>query len=393
MFEKLLEEVTGAMSTTKKADFDAFNDEIDKATTWLTCRNTNLELKYMPRKAGETTALTGWCYSSVDVLSKFEETGGLYLVIGIDEPQPIRIPVNATTTPFTMDDRAGVRSKLLADFFNKGLTEDYVELINRGFQFYNDKVKILVRGGYVQAIHTGKYYTFSHEDLFGIADKHMKNYAGSKFIKASYTNERTTADYAVCGSKDTFFAKYADAWKTAGLPEKLLNMSFPVLTFSTGDTGKFPVSITPKLFIGDGVFPLGTALSIKHTSSLTPTALEEKAKLAFANLQEGLISIEDMIKLQLCHPYAVFVKAATKVGITAKAKAAISVVLENFKDNYVQGVDDITAFDIYYSICEMIHFREFQELSDPTKLQVMESFNRLLQIRWKELDFSGREEF
>lgn len=390
MFEREIEKNLTVIDFRDKLDFDTFVEDLEDNTQWLEEKAGNLQVKYAKAASGVT--LYGvWDLTSPLAKSAFEGTGGYYLEISGANTR--RIPINAETAPFTIDDRAGVRSKLLADYFGKGHPEAYTGLVNDGLHFYNETIKILVRGGQVHAMHTKKYCTMPQKEIFEIAESLMTKYPSGDFVSGQFATERTYAKYEVCDNEDTFFERYSKAWIDAGLPEKMLEQSRPVLTFSTGDTGKYPVAITPQLQIGSAVFPLGTTITVKHTKSLTAKQVEESATLAFSNLQKGLTSVEEMLQIQLKHPYAVFVKAASKTGITTKAKGAITAVLENFKDNFIQDVDDITAFDVYYSICEIQHYDEYSELKSATKLQVMEALNRLIQIDWEAIDLAGREEF
>ena len=359
-------------------------------TVWSSADMEDMHIAY--HNPGDMLPSGEFAHSRDDVIRAFKEQGGYYLVINRGFGN-VNIPICIKTCPFTMDDRAGIRSKLLSDYLAGGSTEDYAALINRGFSYYTGKVKILIRGGYVLAIHSDKYNDFSQDLLFGLVNIHMKSYEDAHFIDGDYDLERTIVNYAVCESGDKFFESYEDAWKKAGMPENILRQCYPVLSFATGDTGRYPVTITPKLYLGSSVLPLGSQVSIKHTSKLTSENFEQKARLCFANMKDGLESIEGMIKTTLLHPYAVFVKVATRAGITGRAKVAITKCLENFKDMYDKDVDRISAFDVYYSICEMVHLEEFKALSESTKLMVEESFNRLLQIDYAKLDYAGREEF
>ena len=375
---------------TTKDEFKELLSELDQESSWREVYRPEISIAYHSK--GDELALGDWLYSDEDTLKKFKEDGGFYLKLNSIYVKG-NIPILIDSCAFTMDDRAGAKSRLLSDYLEEGYTEEYASLINEGLKFYQGKIKMLIRGGKLIAMHSEKYHDFSQGALFTLAENHMKAYAESHFLGATYTLEKTTADYAVCGSGDDFFKSYSDAWKHAGMPELMLRECYPVLSFATGDTGKCQVTITPKLYLGSSILPLGSELSIKHTSKLTEENFTEKARLSFASMTEGLSSIEDMIGTKLLHPYAVFVKAATRAGITSKAKTAITRCLETFKDMYDPDTDRISAFDVYYSICEMVHLEEFDLLSGSTKLQVEESLNRLLQIDYRALDYPGREEF
>ncbi len=389
MYKELIRDERPIHVTTE-SDFSELLKELTEETSWRDAFRDEICIAYHGKD--QMLPLGDWLYASSESLEKFKEEGGFYLKLNSSYVKG-NIPVLIASCAFTMDDRAGAKSRLLSDYLEGGYTEEYAELVNEGLKFYPGKIKMLIRGGKVIAMHSEKYHDFSQSQLFTLAENHMKGYAGSHFLGATYTLEKTTADYAVCGAGDDFFKNYSDAWKAAGMPELMLRECYPVLSFATGDTGKCQVSITPKLYLGSSILPLGSELSIKHASKLTEENFTEKARLAFASMTDGLSSIEDMIRTTLLHPYAVFVKAATRAGITSKAKTAITRCLETFKDMYDKDTDRISAFTVYYSICEMVHLEEFDLLSDSTKLQVEESFNRLLQIDYRALDYPGREEF
>ena len=390
MFEKDIERDT-ALNFTKEAEFTKFTEELNAQSSWFTGYRAS-ELEVVPVKSGSAALpKSEFVYSSAETVNEMADKGGLYLKIG----GGIKIPINLSTAPFTMDDRAGARCKLVSDLFNMQSYEKYAEILNEGFTTYGSMaVKMLMRGGRIHAIHTNKYVDLSQNEFRRIVQTYMNtNFPTSSFISAGYTAERTYFDYAVCQSRDSFFSAYAEAWIKAGLPEPMLKKSYPILSFSTGDTGKQAICITPKLRIGNGNFPLGTELSIKHASSAREDIIVQKCTQVFSEMQEGLNTIEDMLKIELVHPYAVFVRAAMETGIVGKAKAAISAVLDNFKDFYIQGTDTVTAFNVYYEMCQIENYGEFEQLSAATKLQVLEALNRLIKLNWRKLDVSGREEF
>lgn len=389
MFEREIERDT-ALNFFDETKFQQLLDDLNDQSFWMPVKAAFLQL--VAYKSGTSLSpMSGFLYTSKEVLDEMSLTDGLYLLV----EGSIRIPINLETAPFTMDDRAGARCKLLSDLFNSQDYEKYAMFLNEGFSTYgNMMVKILVRGGRVHAIHTNKYVDLEQKAYYKIAKNFMShNFPTSRFISAGYTAERTAFEYSVCESRDAFFSAYAEAWVKAGLPEPMLRKSYPMLSFSTGDTGKQAICISPKLKIGSGSFPLGTELSIKHASSAKEDVIVEKCSQAFSEMQEGLNTIEDMLKIELIHPYAVFVKAAVETGIVGKAKAAIAAVLDNFKDFYIQGTDSVTAFNVYYEICQIENYSEFEQLSGATKLQVLEALSRLIKLDWRKMDVTGREEF
>lgn len=391
MFEKEIDNLK-SLEFDNEADFNQFLQELTPKTAWLVQAASFMEVVAVEPGAYHISSLGGWDYSTPDQVDKLCRNGGIYLVI--KRNPDIRIPINIATCPFTLDDRCGAKSKLLADLLGSRNFERYADFINTGFDFYaKQTLKVLVRGGSVLAMHTIKYFDFNQQLFFENANDFMKVFPSSCFVKAGYDVERTYARYRVCNSADPFMEKYAQAWAKAGLPQPLLKKSYPMLEFVTGDTGKQTLTIIPYLQIGRDKFPLGTELSLKHSSKATASAVKEKANAAFAAMQKGLISVEEMIKTELHNPYAVFVRAGLETGIPSKAKVAITAVLNNFKDYYRQGVDKVTAFDVYYEMCQIEHFAEFEELSSGTKMQVLEGLNRLVNLNWAKIDVAGREEF
>lgn len=391
MFEREIRDNT-ALDFDKETRFEEFALDLNNESAWLSEKLSQLEV--VPVEAGETLLLSDFIYTESGIVSELEDNGGLYLNINASSGG-FKVPILIDIASFTLDDRAGARCKLVSDYLNNGMIKEYAKALNAGFRMYSgNSVKILVRGGKVHAIHTNKYKILPLHLLFSTAKEYMRNnFPTSSFRAAGHSVERSFFDFSVCKSTDTFFAAYVDAWIKAGLPEGILKQSYPLLTFSTGDTGKETICITPKLKIQQGYFPLGTSFSIKHASSATEVRFKEQCEKAYSKMQEGLTSIEDMLKIELAHPYAVFVRAATQTGIVTKAKASISAVLNNFKDFYDADVDVITAFDVYYNICSIENFPEFEQLNPATKFQVLESLYRLLQIDWKKIDVSGKEEF
>ena len=378
MFKKELEKRDCYLSFKDENEFAEFVMYMNKKDIWLRDLSCRLSLKHVDKGVDpRTIAGPGVFYSSQEVLDEISRTGGVMMQRSCNTSSSEFGAVNLDNAQLTLDERAGAKCKLVSTYASRGRYDRYACIISEGFKFFNASVIYLIRGGWILAVHSGKYKIFPQEDVFLLAADHMRrNHPQSKMLYAEYTHDRTIASYQVCSTQSEFMKSYSEAWKKAGLPEAILENTYPVLNFSTSDTGRYPVAVTPVLKIegrrgaDTGCFPLGTSLEMKHNSKASAAAFVENANLAFANLKEGLVTLQEMLEIELNHPNAVFVKTASIIGITSKAKAVIKEVYMDFKDDYYDA-DKVTAFDVYKKICEIQLYKSFKSLAEGTKMQIL----------------------
>ena len=399
MYKKELEKRDCYLSFKDEDEFAEFLIYMNKKDFWL--RELSCRISFKPLEKGmdpKILAGPGVFYSTEEVLEDVSRTGGVIMQRSCNTSSSEFGAVNLDVAQLTLDERAGAKCKLVGTYASRGLFDRYACIVSEGFKFFNSTVVYLVRGGWILAVHSGKYKIFPQQDIFLIAADYMqRKHPESKLLKAEYTHDRTFASYKVCSTQSEFMKSYSQAWEKAGLPMSILENTYPVLNFSTSDTGRYPVSVTPVLKMegrkgaATGLFPLGTSLEMKHNSKACAEKLIENANLAFSNLKEGLLTLQEMLEIELNHPNAVFVKTASIIGITSKAKGVIKEVYMDFKDDFYDA-DKVTAFDVYKKICEIQLYKSFKDLAEGTKMQILEALYRMLQIDWKKIDHPGAEE-
>jgi len=399
MYKEELEKRNCVLSFETEEEFAKFLVYMTDKDIWI--REMSCRISFAPLVKGtdlRSILGPGTIYSSQDVLDDISATGGIVMRRSCNTSSSEYGPVNLDFAELTLDERAGAKCKLVGTYAANKLFDRYASIVTEGFKFFNNSIIYLVRGGWILAVHSGKYKVFPQQDAFLIAAAHMKkSHPESEFLKAEYTHDRTVASYKVCSCDSDFMKAYGEAWKKAGLPASMLENTYPVLNFSTSDTGRYPIAVTPVLKMtgkkgaASGTFPLGTSLEMKHNSKASPDKLVENAKYAFSNLKEGIMTLQEMLEIELKYPNAVFVKTASIIGITAKAKGVIKEVYMDFKDDFYYA-DKVTAFDVYKKICEIQLYKSFKDLSEGTKMQILEALYRMLQIDWNKIDHAGAEE-
>lgn len=299
--------------------------------------------------------------------------------------------VNHLTSPLSLLERGGIKCKLASEYEGKDLNA-YASLVNQGISYFGKNLRILIRGGQLMAAHTTKYNSLSQEIIFDAAKDYMQlHFPEGKFLDAVYTPDITDATYSICNGNDAFLKEYANDWIDAGLPKGLLDKTYPVLIFSTSDTGRYPLSIKPRLYIGKAQYPLGTDVEVKHTGRALINEMNSYADQAYTKINQGINSVRDMLTHEINHPYATFVKVSSKVGLTKKIKTCMQEALANFKDEFDPS-SKVTAFNIFKAICDVQLYGTFQIASPLTQMACKECIYRIYSINWDEVDKAGIEE-
>ena len=386
-YEVELQKQNTTLSFKKQQDFTDFQKVLTKNTIWQDVDSSMCIEKAFPGKA----ALYD-CASTKDQWDANNIAGGLTVdFTGLYKGIHGSAIVNHFTSPLSLLERGGIKCKLASEYESNDL-DSYAKLINQGISYFGKNLRILIRGGQLMATHTTKYNSLPQETIFDAAKDYMQgHFPSGKFIDAVYTPDVTEATYSICNGNDAFLKEYADDWVDAGLPKGLLDKTYPVLIFSTSDTGRYPLAIKPRLYIGKAQYPLGTDVEVKHTGRALLNEMNSYADQAYSKINQGISSVRDMLTHEINHPYAAFVKVSSKVGLTKKIKTCMQEALANFKDEF-DPCTRVTAFNIFKAICDVQLYGSFQITSPLTQMACKECIYRIYSINWDEVDKAGIEE-
>lgn len=390
MYESILEKATpSTLEFGNRVEFFEFLDELEENTTWIKADYNNFKLVALD---GSSTP-EGTLISTTDQWETACRRKEVAVVFKDGEETKTAV-LNMFTASLSTNERANAKCKLTCALF--GLSserEEYVHIINKGLEFYKAKAQLLLRGKQIMAIHSNRYNTLSQKTMFEEAFNQMvATFPKCKVIKSSFEHELTRLEVAICDGNGEFMESYAEIWKKTGESPKVLESTYPLILFSTSDTGRYTFATRPVLRIGKSLYPLGSELKMKHNGEANAANIKQNIDLCFAEMKESITKIEKMQSLTLIHPFAAFVRACNKVGITEKFKGLLSQEFESFKELY-EDDDSITALTVYRYIVDIQTRTEFAQLAPSTQLQILEGFSRLIQLDWADLDRAGAEAF
>lgn len=387
MYEKQLQETWTLLSFEGKASFFSFLEELENSTKWFASEPT-LKLFALD----ETSEPDVECLSEDEQWDSECTSNGIAVKFTANDGTEKVSVFNKLTAPLSTNERAGAKCQLTNVLLDKE-PASYVKIINKGIATFEEPVQILVRAGRVMAIHSKKYNTISQLTIFKTSAEAMADrFKKSKMLTASYNPDVTHASYAICDGNGEFMESYAKTWKESGMPEQMLEKTYPMIDFATSDTGRYTISIRPILRIGKNTYPIGTELKMKHNGLADVAHIGMNVDKCFAEMQESITTLNELQKMKLIHPYAVFVRACRESGLYKTVKNLCCETLDNIKATYAED-DEITAFSMYREICDMQDREVFKEFAPNTILSCLEAFGRLLQLKWKEMDKSGPEDF
>ena len=377
MFEDMIRAPWAELKFKRVGELASFLTELEKESVWIHAKIPPY-VRFIGK--GETPV--------ADPTGEWEdEAFSLVFNDGNGEREGV---LNSLTAPLSLSERAGAKCVLTQKLIEqKSLMAG--DILTVGMAMLDAKPVILLRGGRVTAVHSARYRQISQKKSLETVAKAMEErFPEGKFLGGAFDPNTTEFSYSVCDGNGEFLKAYKEAWTRSGMPEEMLLKTFPVIIFSTSDTGLMSFTARPVLKIGGITFPLGEPVRIKHVSRDGEKETEHIIDRCFSLMQTSIEKVVELHDIRLLHPFAVFVRACDLSGLTGKAKSLLKDALHFMK--YTYNEEDVSAFQVYSEICG-IQYGGFSSFSPASRIQILECLNRLLTLNWKELDRFGPEYF
>lgn len=384
MMRELLKQRNAEIKMVSESEFEELLDALTDGDEWISHPISQMQLGYIQR--GTTPA---YVYSGADASQVREayENGSFYLV-----SQGAKYLVNEVAL-FTLKDRAGLNCSHTAYLLNSGFYDEFCTIYNMAFPHYQGKSSMMMlRSGQLICAHSSNYVMLSQQVVFEtFIRKIMGEFPNAKFEQATYTHDQTFCQYALDDHKSDLMEAYIKAWKKAGFPASELSKMRPAMICSTSDTGKYCVEMEPILKQGPFTYPLGNKVKVKHNGSASTREVEKGITKCIAKLLDGLMSMSDLLAIEIQYPVASLVRAATEIGLAKSAKIALRNLVETYKCCISPG-ETVTAFELFTQICEIRYSGEFISMTKTTRDKVQDSLYQLLTYDWAANDEPGSEE-
>lgn len=353
MYEKQLAMATALINTTTEEETENFFEELSNSDLWTDIHLSNIKLEYSSEKEN--------VFITADSLAE----------------TPVS-PLALTS----IKERALNNSEIL----NKMNPEDIVAMLNMSWSYMvGKKGKTLTRAGSVMAIHSERYVPIQQKDLFStIKDYLYEEFPKTKFMNMAFSHEKTSVKFEIADIKDPLMSPYYSMAKAAGtIPESLLQHTTMCATMLMGDLGQSAVHVYPTLKVGNKEYIIGKPLSLPHRDDTTLKEIVDSYPKIYSLISSSVDSLVELLKIKIKYPYNCAVNIIKKYKLPKRAAAETLIFLEGLE------FEETTAYDIYFTLAEMLQTAKFKDLCSLRQLQIQESFARLsVEKNWDKYDTS-----
>lgn len=263
----------------------------------------------------------------------------------------------------------------------------FVEELNGPMPIYfkkqKDKKKFMlrVRGGKVIVAGSDQYNFISQNAVLSAVAKHLEDqHPGAwHFVDGFYTHTLTCADFKI---DDALSPAYVAAWKKAGLPQSLLDMSCVTFSVMTDDIAGCAAKAIIKMKVGKTDFLLGNPIEVQHRNGYGGIeAFIDKLSKADISIKEELDALANLMTVNLLHPANAGIMALKKAGMPIISKKACKELI----DDMMFGSTE-TAYIVYLFLHGFVSTSYGAKLSEERKLRAITALRSLLKEDWKKLD-------
>lgn len=267
----------------------------------------------------------------------------------------------------SLEDRAMVTGQAL-----KALScKQYARVINTCLRAVGSKEKstIVTYDGKILAFLSNDYKILPVDKMFSIADKVISEKGGA------------------------FSVGFADPYKVEAryiLPESICdsyrdvvpNNYVPTVSIQTSNVGLSGANIFPQLTFRGNQVPVGAPMCLQHKGVATIEKFEENIKNIYSLFFKSFKQLSELKKIKIQYPVGTMISVCKKNHIPKKY---VAYAAEYFKD-LIDVDDEITAYDVYFAITEVIFIAETEGKSNDRLFSLKENVARCLNTNWADFD-------
>ena len=264
------------------------------------------------------------------------------------------------------------RAKNNAEIFNSLSANECANMLNMSWPHIPGNGKVLIRGGKVLAVHSNRYVPISQGSIFNcFKDKLAAVYGRVSFEGGFYSHESTTCTYEVESSGLLEGLR-------AALAEEGIKTGDDIGVFvecGTSDTGTSAIIAYPSIKAKGRRNYFTNPIMIEHRDSTTFGDVADGFDQILAVVKAGVVNLERLLKIQLTYPSVI----ARKLALNSKFQLPKGLVKEIEPMLAVSEFcgEKLSAYDFYFTLCEMFMLPEFKKLTEKRKLRIKDSVARV----------------
>lgn len=277
------------------------------------------------------------------------------------------------------------RAKISGEGLRVISTEELTDVLNTILPKWSKEALLLIRYGKITALHSaaaGGYVILPIPELLrAFQDKMQENFPGYVFEEGCETHSFTALRVSLPRQKSGLMETYNKALLAAGKPACEM---CPSVLFYTSDTADSAATVAATLKYSrrqDFSVRIGAPLRTDHRGASTVDQFKESIDGLFAQFADGTERLIEMLGQKIFYPKNCMYAIAKEVSLSKK-------YVQMAVDEYValNGDDESTAHDLYYTLGEAICYAKNAGESQGKLLDMEEALARSLFLSWKSFD-------
>lgn len=263
-------------------------------------------------------------------------------------------PLRYTAFPH-IQKRAGVEGRSINNLERKRgqalalAPEKRCAFLNEGLSLYADRTNVLIRDGKVTAMMTGDendYAVMPQIRLINIVENELAHqFAQHEFQSAEVNHEISFIKYSL--HDDVLEKNLLNAVASTGMLASEVKVALHLIT---SDVGLSAARLTPVVTVDGVVLPMGKANAVEHKGGeKAMSAFIDMAHVFLAKYRQNAENLKALMDVEIKHPSDCLQHVFERLNLSGYAKA-----LREAKEKLDQNFSSCTAFDIYYTLNEMV---------------------------------------
>lgn len=387
----------GYEATFGQSEHSEFVDELKKIendTEWVSTKVPNTTFMPLSSITSDDLACSPIFRSDEDKGLAYKDSTEGELPIAVQLEDTRKYPVREYLLK-NIKHNHGDDAIVLSSMMTAGAYTEFCEHLNFGRAFRKKTVSALIRGGKVSGWFIDFNHNWSMREQVEFFESTMKErFERMAFQNASCSHYAICANYQLTGDceeiTDSPMDAYLESWGKAGFDTELLKQATPVCRFTSGESGLFSISVSPKLvFPAESKMPdmtIGPALSVNHRGKDESVwdKFKDFPEQTISLFNDGMGAVARLCELRVKYPYKCLTQILAqnfKAGVPA---SIMDDTAEVFKMEF-DGVEDVRAIHVWSALNEMIAQTE-KHASMQRTLNNIETLARLLFDNWGKYD-------
>lgn len=242
------------------------------------------------------------------------------------------------------------------------------EMFNETLPLYTDMTNVLIRDGKVTALMSGDENDYSIMPVtrlvLTLENELFSQFENYTFVGAKTCHEITQIMYELHDS--SLERNIANILSSNG---SLVSDVSVNVQLTTSDTGNCAARLTPNIKVDGKIIPIGKSDAVEHKGgSKAMSSYIDMTHTFLGKYRENIESLKKLMDVKIYNPASCLQNIVNKINLVGYSKQ-----LKRAKDRIEQEFTSCTAYDIYWSLNNMLFEAEEAAITENKKIDLYSS--------------------